>query len=341
MTSMERIGALAQGQLPDRVPIVCNLFEQGATELGTTIKDYYSKPENIVEGQLKLQRKYGYDCVWGFSYTGAIAEMLGCRNIVYSNDGPPNVGHMVLNRYEDIEKFEIPENLDQTEAMQSTSKILHLLKNEVGGKIPVLTNMVSAFSLPAILIGMEKWFELLLLGPYDLRDLLLEKCTQFNEKLIVALRNAGADMIAYANPLSSTDFITSKQFNELCLPWIKKDFEKTGTDGIVYFNGGSPINSTIETLLTEIGFGAFYIHPNDNIKEAKEIINGRALSTGIINDIKLLSWSKTEVEHDVQRIINEGKEGGGFIFGTLVMPFNIPEENIFAMVNAAKKYGSY
>jgi len=30
-------GALMQGQLPDRVPVVCNLFEQGAKELACPV----------------------------------------------------------------------------------------------------------------------------------------------------------------------------------------------------------------------------------------------------------------------------------------------------------------
>lgn len=340
-TSLERIGALMQGKIPDRVPVICNLFEQGAKELGLSIKEYYSKPEYVAEGQIKLQEKYQYDCVWGFMFTGIIARILGSKGTIYSNDGPPNVGDMVLKKVEDISTFEIPDNIEDTKPMQDWIKCIQLITNEVGGKIPVLSGNVGTFSLPAILLGMEKWFELLLMGPFELRDELLAKCNIFNEKLVTSLRNAGVDMIAYMNPVGTKEFISFNQFNDLCLPWVKKDFQNIGVDGIIYFNGGGEINHTIDTLINETGIGAYYIHPFDDIKEAKSIINGRGISSGIINDIKLISWTPGETKSEVRRIMKEGSEGGGFIFGTLVMPYMIPDENIKIMMEAAFEYGAY
>ena len=70
MNGWQRIQAVASGQLPDRIPVFCNLFEQGATELGLSIREYYSKPENVAEGQLRLRRKYDYDNLWGAFYVG-------------------------------------------------------------------------------------------------------------------------------------------------------------------------------------------------------------------------------------------------------------------------------
>ncbi|MCG8701004.1 MAG: hypothetical protein MI922_23330, partial [Bacteroidales bacterium] len=112
-------------------------------------------------------------------------------------------------------------------------------------------------------------------------------------------------------------------------------------DGIVYFNGGSPINHIIDSLINECGFGAYYLHPFDNIKEAKNIINKRALFAGVINDIKLVSWTPNEIRAEVKRILEDGMVGGGFIFGTLVMPYAIPEKNIKTMLETAYEYGVY
>lgn len=341
LTSWERLGALMQGQLPDRVPVMCNLLEQGARELGMPIKEYYSKPEYVAEGQVRMQKKYGYDNVWGFSYVASITEMLGSKHTIFSDDGPPNVGHMLIKNAEDIANFKIPDNLEETKAGQFVVECVQLLKKEIGGKVPVLSSNVASFSLPAILMGMEKWFELLFLGPAELRNELLEKCVSFNQKLVTFLRNAGIEMIAYGNPMCSAEFISDEQFGELCLPWVKKDIEAFGTDGIVYFNGGSPINSVIDRVIKETGLGAFYIHPDDSIQEAKQIINGRGLSSGVINDILLINYSEQQIRDEVKRIMYEGKDGGGFIFGTLMMPNYIPEKNIRIMLEAAYEYGAY
>ena len=38
-TGMERFAALMSGQIPDRVPIVCNMPDQGARELGVPLRE--------------------------------------------------------------------------------------------------------------------------------------------------------------------------------------------------------------------------------------------------------------------------------------------------------------
>lgn len=340
-TGFERFGCLARGVLPDRVPVLCNLLEQGANELGMSIKDYYSKGEFVAEGQLLMRKKYGYDGLWGFFYMGHEVQLLGCENIIYSEIGPPNVGHMAIKDHKDIETFEIPGDLRNIPAFGELETCLRLLKREDGGKYPILSPVISSFTLPSLLMGTEKWMELILLGPTALRDELLEKCSDFCINHINVLREIGADFIPYASALASMDMIDPDQFENLALPWIKRDIKGAGNQGIVYFNGGGRINPTIDILIRETGISIFYINPMDDVREAKEIIAGRGISTGIINDIKLLDWSKEEIESEVKRIMDEGAPGGGFIFGTLVMPYLIPEEKIRMMLDAAYEYGTY
>ena len=63
-------------------------------------------------------------------------------------------------------------------------------------------------TLPAILLGMEKWMELLLCGPAELRDELLTKCSDFFRSEIAPYREAGADVLLYSNPFGSADFLS-------------------------------------------------------------------------------------------------------------------------------------
>lgn len=340
-TGSQRFSCLLQGKLPDRVPVCCGLLDQGAKELGMSLKEYYSKGEYVAEAQLRLRKKYGYDILWGFFYMGHIAELLGCQHMIYSSNGPPNVGHMVIQDYKDIEKFEIPGNLEELPGFRELEQCIRLLKKEEGGRYPILSAAMSSFTLPSILIGMSKWMELLFMGPAVLRDELLQKCSDFCSTHVNALRQAGADLIAYTNPMASMDFIDSKQFKDLALPWIKKDIDRVGNQNIVYFNGGGRINATISPIIEATGISVFYINPMDNVKEAKEMIKGRGISIGAINDIKLIDWTAEEIEAEVKEIMEEGAPGGGFIFGTLLMPYLIPEEKIRIMLDAAYKYGEY
>jgi uroporphyrinogen decarboxylase len=196
-------------------------------------------------------------------------------------------------------------------------------------------------TLPALLMGMDKWMELLLLGPVDVRDELLTKCSEFFRKEISAYRNAGADVLVYSNPFGSTDTIPMKMFDEVSLPWMQRDLEPAGTDGVVYYCGSSRFNKVIDRVIKRLGIGVYYLSPLDDIAEAKKIIAGRALCAGVINDIKLVDWSKEEIRKEVKRMIDAGMPGGKFFFGTLVMPYGIPDENIKAMLDAAYELGSY
>lgn len=341
MTGMERLVAAINGTLADRIPVFCNLLDQGAKELGLPLEEYYASGENVAEAQLKMRAKYGYDCLWSLFYVGKEAELLGCRKIIFAKDGPPNVGEMVIKKYDDIARLQIPDDITSHPAFAEELKCLRILKAEAGGKYPICAYLTASMTLPAILMGMEKWLQMLMLGPFDLRDELLAKCSDFFRKQAAAYRAAGADVLVYSNPFGSTDFIPRRFFNDLSLPWMERDLAPGGTGGVVYYCGSARFNNVIEAVINRLGIGVFYLSPMDDIAEGKRLVAGRGLTCGVINDIMLLKWSKEEIRGEVKRMIEAGKPGGKFLFGTLVMPYNIPEENIRTMLEAAYEYGSF
>jgi uroporphyrinogen-III decarboxylase len=341
VTGMDRLLAAASGKTCDRVPVFCNLIDQGAKELGMPLKEYYSNGEHVAEGQLRMREKYGYDNLWSLFYVGKEAELLGCGKIVFAENGPPNVGEMVIRNSEDISRLRVPDDMAAHPAFQEPLKCLRILRSEAGGKYPICAYVTASMTLPAILMGMEKWVELLLTGPADLRDELLTKCSDFFRKEITAYRNAGADIFVYSNPFGSTDFLPMKLFEELSLPWMERDLKPMGTQGVVYYCGGARLNPVIDRVLERLKISAYYLSPMDDILLGKKIIAGRALCAGVINDIPLIDWSRDEIRREVRRIMDEGVPGGKFIFGTLVMPYDIPETSIRAMLEAAYEFGSY
>ena len=340
-TGMDRLLAAINGDTSDRIPVFCNLLDQGAKELGISMKEYYTSGERVAEAQLRMREKYGYDNVWSLFYVGKEAEMLGCREILFAENGPPNVKDYVIKTYDDVRRLEIPERLDTHPEFQETLKCLRILRREVGGKYPICAYLTASMTLPAILMGMEKWFELLLTGPADVRDELLAKCSEFFQRQISAYREAGADVLVYSNPFGSTDFLSLKQFRELVLPWMEKDLQPGGMEGVVYYAGSARFNKVIELVIERLGISTYYLSPLDDVAEGKRIVAGRGLTCGVINDIKLIDWTPEEIRHEVKRIIDAGMPGGRFLFGTIVMPYAIPEENIRALVDAAYEYGSY
>ncbi len=339
-TALERLFLTAQGIPTDRIPVFCNMLEQGAIELGLPLKEYYSKGEYVAEGQLRLQKKYGHDNVWGLFYVGKEAELLGCRNIIYASDGPPNVGDMVVRTLDDIEKLKVPDDITSHPAFAEIKICMDILRRECAGRIPICAYVTSSMTLPAILMGMEKWLDLLMNGPAEARDLMLEKCNQFFRKEIRAYREAGANVLVYANAFGSLDIIPERFFRELSLPWIRRDLEEGGVEGVVYYCGGARMNPVIDQVYQATGIGTFYLSPLDDIATGKGIINGRALCGGVINDIELIDWTPEQVRMEVKRMLQAGMPGGKFFFGTILMPMSVPEQNIHAMIDAAIEFGA-
>ena len=339
MTALNVLAAALAGTPARRIPVFCSLLDHGPRELGMSQREYYSNGEHVAEGQLRLRARFGYDNVWSLFYVGKEAELFGCRDILYADDGPPNVADFVIKDLDDIARLEIPADVTGHPAWAETGKCLDILRREVGDAHPICAYVTASTTLPAILMGMDKWLELLLTGPADLRDELLRKCSDFCRAELAAYRAAGAKVLVYSTPFGSTSLVGMKRFRELIMPWMKRDLAVNGPTDIVYYCGMAPFNNVIEQVMTELAIGAYYISPMADLAEAKAIIGNHALTCGVIDDIKMIRYTPKETRAEVKRICDIGKAGGHFLFGTGIVPVSVPDANIRTMVDAAFEYG--
>ena len=295
----------------------------------------------MAEAQLRMREKYGYDNVWSLFFVGREAELLGCTEILYTDDGPPNVGDYVIKQPGDIEALRVPDEIECHPAFRQELECLKILRAEVGGRYPICAYLTASTTLPAILMGMEKWLELLLLGPAELRDQLLLKCSDFVRKEAAAYRAAGADLLIYASAFTSTDFVPLPFIRDFALPWMARDLEPGGTADMVYYCGMARMNRALPLVLDRWQFAAAYLGTDDDIAEAKGLVGGRALTAAPVNDLRLVRWSEDEVRREVRRVVGAGKPGGRFLVGSAVMPLAIPEPNIRAMIETALECGRW
>jgi uroporphyrinogen decarboxylase len=290
---------------------------------------------------LKLRARYDYDNVWSLFYVGKEAELLGCRDILFAEDGPPNVADFVIKSYDDIARLEVPDDITAHPAWRETARCLNILRDEVGATHSICAYLTASTTLPSILMGMDKWMELLLTGPADIRDELLKKCSEFFHKEVAAYRAAGANVLIYSTPFGSTSFVGMKRFQQFSMPWMQRDLAPGGIDNIVYYCGMAPFNNVIAQVMDELKIKTHYISPLADLAEAKAIIGKRGLTCGVIDDIKMIHWSPEQTRAEVKRLCEIGMVDQHFLFGTAVMPLSVPEENIRAMIDAAFEYGRY
>lgn len=341
MTPLEILAAANNGTPAPRIPVFCNLLDQGPGALNMSPAAYYANGEHVAAGQLKLAADYGYDNVWSLFYVGKEAELLGSREILFADDGPPNVADFVIKDYDDIARLEIPDDITAHPAWQETGKCLQILRDEVGATRPICAYLTASTTLPAMLMGMEKWLELLLTGPADIRDELLRKCSDFFHKEIAAYRAGGANVLLYSTPFGSTSFLGMKRFQSLAMPWMQRDLAPGGVADVVYYCGMAAFNDVIGQVMDELKITTHYISPLADLAEAKGLIGQRGLTCGVIDDIRMIHWTPEQTRAEVKRLCEIGKAGQHFLLGTGVMPLGVPEANIRAMLEAAFEYGSY
>ena len=340
MTPLQILQAAMQGTPAPRIPIFCNLLDQGAQLLKLSPKAFFANGEYVAEAQLRLLQEYGHDNVWSLHYVGKEAELLGCQEILFAEHGVPNVANFVLQQVEDIANFTIPADITQHPAWESIASCLRILKAEVGATHPICAYVTASTTLPALLLGMDKWMELYLTGPFELRDHLLRLCSDFTQQHLAALRAAGANVLIYSSPFGSPYFLSKAQIAKDILPWMLRDLQGEQRRDLVYYCGMAPFNDIIELVMEELQITTHYISPLADLATAKRLINTRGLTCGVIDDIKMINWSEQQTREEVKRIIDIGKPGGHFLFGTGVMPMAIPTVNIHAMLSAAHEYGA-
>ena len=149
LTATERIFTALSHREADRVPFVLTLTLHGAKELGMGLREYLAKPEHVVEGQLRLQKRYGHDALMGFLY-GALEYEAWGGEAVFVDDGPPNSGAPVFTRPEALDHL-APPRLPDCPGLQRALATIRGLKARVGDTLPILGVVLSPFSAPVML----------------------------------------------------------------------------------------------------------------------------------------------------------------------------------------------
>jgi uroporphyrinogen-III decarboxylase len=98
MTSKERLQAVIEGRVPDRVPVCLHNFLMAADEAGIPIERYRSEPAAIAEAHLRALEKYGHDCILVDIDTTLLAEAMGAR----SSSAPGEPAHIAEPAIRDI-----------------------------------------------------------------------------------------------------------------------------------------------------------------------------------------------------------------------------------------------
>lgn len=338
MTSMERVLTTLGHKEPDRVPFFLLLTMHGAKELGLSIKEYFSKAEYIIEGQLRLREKYQHDCYFPFSYAAVDVEAFG-GDIKYVSNGPPNAGSPILKGRKDIEKLKVPD-VKNIPCLRKTLKTIEQLKVKAGGDVPILGVVVSPFSLPVMQMGFPNYLDVLL-NDQESFDQLMAVNEQFCVLWANAQLAAGATAICYFDPVSSPSMVPASLYRTSGLGVAQRTLPQINGLVATHFASGTCLEIIEDVVST--GTGAIGVGEGEDINELKEKSRGRLGLIGNLNGIKMCSWSPEEARNAVTDLLLKAGSGGGFILadGHGEIPWQVPDEVLHAISTTVRQSGMY
>lgn len=338
ITSSERVFKSLKFEEPDKVPLFLLFSYYGAKVLKTSIKDYFLNPDNIVEAQLKLHKKYKTDCLYAFFYASIETEAFGGETI-FVEDGPPNSGRPVISKTQDIFTLKVPE-IDEHANLTRVLDTIKKLKNEVNDNVPIIGVVMSPFSLPVMQLGFDNYLNILVE-----QKLLFEKLIDINTQFCInwanAQLNAGATAICYFDPVSSPDIVESARYRNTGFKIAKNVISKIQGPTATHFASSSC--SEIIDDITQTGTYITSAGTFENISEVKKKCYKRLTVLGNLNGIEMCRWDAEQTERNVENLILKAGQGGGFILAEShgEIPYYVSEKTLETITNTVDKCGRY
>ncbi len=338
MNSMQRTLTTLGQQEPDRVPLFLLTTLHGAKELGMSIEDYYARAENVIEGQLRLLKKYRADCLYGFFYASIEVEAWG-GSTIYLPDGPPLCGAPIIQRPEDIDTLKAPD-VATAPCLQRVFAAIRGLKAAVGDTVPIIGVAISPFSLPIMQMGFDKYIELLYEQPER-----FEKLMAANIAFSVAWSNAqlaaGATAICYFDPMSSTTNIPRELYLKTGQQVAKRAIAQIKGPTATHMASGRCL--PIMADIADTGTAVVGVSGLEDLGELKAAANKRVSLLGNLNGIEMRRWTPEQAEAAVKCAIARAGRGGGLLLGDNhgEIPWQVPDEVLLAIGDAVERWGRY
>lgn len=335
---MQRVLTALDHKEPDRVPLFLLLTMHGAKELGLGIKEYFSRSEYVAEGQLRLRKKYGGDCLYGFFYASVEVEAFG-GEVIYYDDGPPNSGAPFISKLSMIYDLKAPV-VRKTPCLIKVLDAIGLMKKTIGNEVPIIGVVMSPFSVPVMQLGFEGYLELIYNEPE-----LFDRLMVVNQKFCIEWANAqlaaGATAICYFDPVSSPTIIPRELYLKTGFFVAKQTLGKIKGPTATHLASGRAL--PIIDDLAETGTAAVGVSVEEDLEMLKKACRGKLSVLGNLNGLDMIHWSRRKAAMVVKKTIADAAGGGGFILSDNhgEIPYQVPDDVLLAVADAVRTYGNY
>lgn len=327
---------------PTRVPVVAcsEEFDVRVCGGGVTYSQYDCDPAIMAATQIAAVKRFDYDWAWLQVDDCMVYEVLGVGVRGDGNILRATCKYLPATR-ETFNSLKMPDP-KRDGRMPALIEAIRRVKNEFGDELLVCGRTEAPFSSVALLYGIEETMMLPLIDPELLVDTLkffVDLQTDFG----LAQREAGADAVWFGDCNASGHLMSERYFEDYALPYVTavvKDYDKAGLWSIYH---ASEEKEGHLKLQASSGVSVLSVGPGLDMARAKEIVGDKICLIGNLDPVNvLMNGTADQVASEAKRIVNVGKQGGGYIFNTGEMvPKDTPIENMEAMLRAARENAYY
>jgi hypothetical protein len=377
MTSKERLARAMRLELPDRVPVMCQMsIGHMLLRTGLSPAEFWLSKECFAEGLLSLRKEYDFDGILvslhghspAWEKNIARLDHEENRDVVIWKDGGRTIFPFDDLPQPDLESMapppsisgfdpkDVPERLDFIPVSQGLEfaidqdhklDIFDVIQAWAGESYSIHGEVTSPLDYFLNLFGFSGGLLALAEEPAKAKEI-LERFTEGILKIALEQAARKVDAIKISSPYAGAGFISPRFYREFVLPYERRIARAVRDRGIpVYTHTCGAINDRLE-MIAEAGIsGIECLDPpplgNVELKEAKARVGRKIFIKGNIDPVHTLLFGTPEkVRQDVRSRIEAGRPGGGFILSTAcsIAP-HTAKEHIQCLVPLAEEWGRY
>ena len=343
MTSLERVQAVLNGQVPDRLPVIPQSFMFSAKTAGYHIGEINRSPAKMAESHRISQEKYGYDgCIIDVD-DATLAEACGAKVNFRDNDvASVDERNPALKDLSEIDSLHMPDPLKDgriCEWLETTERLMDM----VGDHVFVMGRADQGpFSLLCLLRGAQNlMMDLMIKDEATIRHA-LEWATEAHICFARAQLQVGAHATSMGDAYAGPNLISPALYRKFGFP-----YEKKVVDALQDLNGAYAIhicgNATkIVEDMGKTGAEILEIDWKTNMGEARKVVPDNVVLMGNINPSDPMFLGEPDTVRAQAKEIIESTKGKGIILSSgCALGEGTKEENMRALVESAKLYGTY
>lgn len=327
-------------EIPDRVPVFACSEEFDVRMAGAVYSDYNSDAKVMARCQIEAVKQFDYDWAWLQVDDCIEFEVLGVGTKGGGNILPATCGYLPATHVT-LNGLKMPDPLKDGR-MPVLLDAIKRVKDEFGDTVCVTGRTAAPFSSVTLLYGMTETLMMLFDKPALVKDT-IRFFVELQAMWGLAQIEAGADAIWLGDCNASGHLISVDDYLEFASDAVKQCTDAYRSAGGLTFYHASEHRIGHMLAQAATGISALSVGPGADMAAVKREVGGKVCIMGNLDPIGVLLYgTPDDVRRESIRIMETGKQDGGFIFSSGEMvPRDVPEENMRAMIAAGREFGRY